>query len=64
MKYDPLKARVMLVDGPVSLFLHQASEQELHDAFKRLQRLFGVAAAELEAARKKELQDEFARAQR
>lgn len=64
MKYDPLQARVVLVDGPVAVFLHQASEQELHDAFKRLQRLFGIAAVELDAARKKELQDEFARTQR
>lgn len=55
-----MEAHVVLVDGPVAIYLHKASEQELHDAFKRLQRLFGIAAVELDAARKKELQDEFA----
>jgi len=60
MKYDPLQARVMLVDGPVAVCLHQASEQELLDAFKRLQRLVGIAVVELAAAHKEEKRNEFA----
>lgn len=64
MKYDPLQARVMLVDGPVAIFLHQASERDLREAYARLGALVNVACTELGKADKEEKRDEFARTQR
>lgn len=60
MKYDPLQARVMLVDGPVAVFLHQASERELREAYSRLGSLVNAACTQLGEAHKQEMRDEFA----
>lgn len=46
----PLEARVVLIDGPLSLFLHPAPEQEILDALVRLTRLARVAATQLDTA--------------
>lgn len=50
MKYPPpLEARTAFVDGPISVFIHQAPEAEILEAFARLSRLVPVAARLLEA---------------
>ena len=43
MKYPPHEARVVLADGPVSIFLHEASEEEIHASIERLMALVEVA---------------------
>ena len=49
----PTEARVVLIDGPVAVFIHEAGEWEILEAFRRLERLVEVAAKQLgEAAGK------------
>ena len=47
MKYDPLQARVVLVDGPVAVFVHEATESAILDAYANLKALVEVAAKQL-----------------
>lgn len=54
MRYDPLQARVMLVDGPVAVFLHQAPQTELRAALMRLQKMVDAACTELGRAHEQE----------
>jgi len=54
MRYDPLQARVVLVDGPVAVFLHQAPQAELRAALMRLQKAVDVACIELGRANEQE----------
>lgn len=48
MKYLPFDARVVLIDGPVAVFLHEANEQTILDAFDNLRSLVAVAAQQLD----------------
>ena len=43
MRYPPHEARVVLVDGPVSIFLHEAPEAEINASIDRLMDLVEVA---------------------
>ncbi len=47
MKYLPSEARVVLVDGPVAIFIHDASASAILEAYTRLGRLVEVAAQQL-----------------
>lgn len=40
-------ARLLFIDGPLSLYIREAEPQEILDAYERLGRLVKVAAAEL-----------------
>ena len=60
MKYDPLQARVVLIDGPGAVFLHQAPEKELREAYSRLGALVNAACTQLGEAHKEEKRNEFA----
>jgi hypothetical protein len=48
VKYDPLKARCVFIDGPVAVFLHEAPEHEILMAYERLKRMVDVAASQLD----------------
>ena len=47
MKYPPHEARVVFVDGPVAIYLHEASKEELEAALARIRTLVGVALPQL-----------------
>ncbi len=47
MKYPPMEARCVFIDGPVAVYLHEASEAELLACYERLGRLVAVAAKQL-----------------
>lgn len=53
MKYPPHEARVVLVDGPVALYIHPAPTPELTEAMDRLLRLFATTVSAFEAERMK-----------
>jgi hypothetical protein len=64
MKYVPSEARVVLIDGPVAVFLHQAPQTELRAALMRLQKVVDTAVIELGAAHEQEAGYDLARTQR
>ena len=47
MKYVPFDARVVLIDGPVSVFIHEAPERAILDAYANLKAVIEVAAKQL-----------------
>ena len=47
MRYVPSEARVVLIDGPVAVFVHEATEAEILDAYENLKALVEVAARQL-----------------
>ncbi len=47
MRYVPAEARVVLVDGPVAVFVHEATESAILDAYANLKALVEVAAKQL-----------------
>jgi hypothetical protein len=51
VKYNPLEARVVLIDGPVAVYIHEAPTRELVDAIARLNRLLTIAVLELDKER-------------
>ena len=52
-------ARVVLVDGPVAVYLREDTEENIMKAWERLRRLVLVASDEIEKERKARLQREF-----
>lgn len=48
MKHYPPDARVCLIDGPVGVYIHEASEAEILQAYERLGKLVAVAAKGLD----------------
>ena len=47
MKYLPMEANVVLIDGPVAVYIHDADEQTILNAYERLGRLLRIAASSL-----------------
>ena len=47
MKHPPFNARCVFIDGPVAVYISEAPEQEIRDAYTRLERLVDVAASQL-----------------
>ena len=47
MKHPPFDARCVFIDGPVAVYISEAPEQEIRDAYIRLERLVKVAASQL-----------------
>jgi len=43
----PADARVVLIDGPVAVFIQEASKDAILEAYERLGRLVAVAAEQL-----------------
>lgn len=48
MHYPPMEARVVLIDGPVAVYIHEAPREAILEAYKRLERLVNVAAKDLD----------------
>lgn len=47
MKYLPFDARCVFVDGPVAVFIHEAPESVILDAYVNLRAVVEVAAQQL-----------------
>jgi hypothetical protein len=47
MKYLPFDARCVFVDGPVAVFIHEAPESVILDAYANLRAVIEVAAQQL-----------------
>lgn len=47
MKYNPLEARTVFVDGPVAIYIHDAPHTDVSEAFLRLRRLVDLRVAML-----------------
>ena len=47
MKYLPFDARCVFIDGPVAVYVHEADEQAILDAYDNLRRVVEVAARQL-----------------
>ena len=47
MRYVPTEARCVFVDGPVAVFVHEAPEQTILDAYDNLRGVIEVAARQL-----------------
>lgn len=48
MKYLPSDARCAFIDGPVAIFIHEAPEQTILDAYDNLRDVIEVAARQLD----------------
>lgn len=49
MKYNPLEARCVFIDGPVAVYISEAPGAEILEAYNRLARMVEVAARQLNA---------------
>ena len=47
MKYLPFDARCVFIDGPVAVFIHEADEERILDAYTNLRAVIEVAARQL-----------------
>ena len=44
MKYNPLEARCVFIDGPVAVYVSEAAEEEILRAYTNLGKVVAVAA--------------------
>ena len=47
MRHNPFDARCVFVDGPIAVFVHPATQQEILDSYARIARYIAVAAEQL-----------------
>jgi len=47
VKHNPFDARCVFVDGPVAVFVHAATQQDILDSYARIARYIAVAAEQL-----------------
>ena len=48
MRYNPLEARTLFIDGPVAVYISTASREEIEAAYWRIANYVKVAAIELD----------------
>ena len=46
MKYPPMEARCVFIDGPVAVYVSEASEEAILEAYTRLGKLVQIAAGQ------------------
>lgn len=47
MKYDHFNARCVFIDGPIAVYVSEASTAEILEAYERLRRAVEIAAGQL-----------------
>lgn len=55
MKYNPLEARTLFIDGPVAIYISTASREDILAAYERLASYVRIAAEELDGENSKQI---------